>query len=134
MLQDAEVTLAALAALRELGVKLAIDDFGTGYSSLSYLRRLPVHILKIDRGFLLQLGVNPNDATIIGAVIDLAHSLGLEVVAEGIETEAQLAELRRLGCDHVQGFLLARPMPDADLRGFLAARTGQEESRERLAS
>jgi EAL domain-containing protein (putative c-di-GMP-specific phosphodiesterase class I) len=120
MLEDPETTMRTLDSLRDLGVRLSIDDFGTGYSSLSYLRRLPVNTVKIDRSFLLQLGHDPHDATIVGAVVDLAHSLGLDVVAEGIETTEQLAELLRLGCDHVQGFLLARPAPGSELVPLLA--------------
>ncbi len=103
-----------LEALRELGVRVAIDDFGTGYSSLTYLKRLPVDTVKIDREFIAGLGVAPYDTAIVAAIIDLAHTLDLTVVAEGVETDAQQSLLRTLGCDALQGFLFsaARPGPD----------------------
>jgi diguanylate cyclase (GGDEF)-like protein len=96
--------------LQRLGVRLAIDDFGIGYSSLSYLTKLPVHSLKVDRTFIAGLGT-AQDASIIGAMVDLAHKLGLEVVAEGVETETELEQLKVANCDEAQGFLLGRPAP-----------------------
>ncbi len=115
----------SLAALRELGVEVAIDDFGTGYSALSYLKHLPVDVIKIDQGFVAGLGSDRADALLVEAIITVAHGLGLRVVAEGVETEAQLEALRNLGCDAAQGYLFARPTPSADLPGVLdaAART-----------
>ena len=107
LMQDTPTTIDTLKRLRELGVSLAIDDFGTGYSSLSYLRRLPVTVLKIDRSFVLELGLDPQGATIVASVIDLAHALGMECVAEGVENEVHLATLARLGCDEMQGFLFS---------------------------
>ncbi|MCB1954822.1 MAG: EAL domain-containing protein [Rhodocyclaceae bacterium] len=100
-----------LQRIKEMGVRLAIDDFGTGYSSLSYLKRMPVDILKIDRSFVIDLdeGYDDTDASIVRGIIALGHNLGLEVVAEGVETEAQQAVLSRMGCDLLQGFLLGRP-------------------------
>ncbi len=112
---DPEVALSSLARLAGLGVRLAVDDFGTGYSSLVQLRRFPVHLLKLDRLFVAGLGRNKDDSTIVGAVVELAHSLGLRAVAEGVETEAQRRELQRFGCDLAQGFLWAKPV---DAAGF----------------
>ncbi len=115
LMADPAAGLKVLQALRGLGVELAIDDFGTGYSSLSYLKRFPVDVLKIDRSFVDGLGDDPEDTAIVTAIISLGRALGLRVVAEGVETERQLAELRRLGCDRAQGFMFARPGPAARL-------------------
>ena len=100
-----------LAQLQEVGVRVAVDDFGTGYSSLAYLRSLPLDVLKVDRAFVSDLDVDGTDRTVVNAVVALAHALGLLVVAEGVETPAQLEALREIGCDRAQGFLLARPVP-----------------------
>lgn len=109
LLDDLDGTINVLEQLRSIGVRLVIDDFGTGYSSLAYLKRLPVDELKVDRTFVAGLGRDPKDSAIVHAVIELAHALGITVVAEGVETPAQLEELRELGCDFAQGFYLARP-------------------------
>lgn len=106
-----DVVYSALHELRQMGVHLAIDDFGTGYSSLAYLRNLPFDSIKIDRAFVGRLGDDHQDEAIVNAVVTLIHRVGKRVVAEGVETERQLAVLRELGCDEAQGFLLARPMP-----------------------
>lgn len=111
LLEDTEVLRAHVAALEELGIRLAIDDFGTGYSSLRYLRQLSVDILKIDREFVSAEGPEISDPTIVASVADLGHALGLQVVAEGIETEEQLSSLVAMGADYGQGYLLGRPMP-----------------------
>ncbi|HEV7865204.1 MAG TPA: bifunctional diguanylate cyclase/phosphodiesterase [Acidimicrobiia bacterium] len=111
LLDASGVTVATLEALKELGVRLAIDDFGTGHSSLTWLRRLPADFLKVDRTFVAGLGTDPGDTAIVRAVLDLGAALGLTTVAEGVETPAQLAALRDLGCDWAQGFHLARPGP-----------------------
>jgi diguanylate cyclase (GGDEF)-like protein/PAS domain S-box-containing protein len=111
LMDDAVVALRTLERLKELGVRLAIDDFGTGYSSLSYLSRFPIDVLKIDRTFIAGLGVHHHDDAIVASILELAHALGLKVVAEGVETQGQLDLLRSLGCDMAQGFLFARPQP-----------------------
>ena len=118
LMDDAEAARVTLDALRGLGVRLAVDDFGTGYSSLAYLRRFPVNVLKIDRSFVAGIGTDVDDETVVQLVVDLAHSLKLDVVAEGVETKEQLETLRSLGCDMVQGYLLARPLPpdEVDLK------------------
>ncbi|MGZ6976523.1 MAG: putative bifunctional diguanylate cyclase/phosphodiesterase, partial [Acidimicrobiia bacterium] len=107
----AETTIEAIDALRALGVRLSIDDFGTGYSSLGYLRRFPVDSVKVDRSFVDGLGTESEDSAIVAAVVGLGHALGLSVVAEGVETELQLAELGALGCDRAQGFFFSPPQP-----------------------
>ena len=116
---DTERTLTTLRALKRLGVRLAIDDFGTGYSSLSYLKRFPVDVVKIDKSFVDGLGDSAVDREIVAAVIRLAAAVGMQTVAEGVETPAQLEQLRLLGCSLVQGFLLAAPQPLADLERAL---------------
>ena len=115
LMEDAASALGVLRALKEIGVLLAIDDFGTGYSSLSYLQRFPLDILKVDRLFVEALGVSAEGEEIVSAVINLAHALGLEVVAEGVETSEQLQILRSLECDLAQGFLFSRPLPAAEI-------------------
>ncbi|MGQ4584492.1 EAL domain-containing protein [Lysobacter sp. F60174L2] len=119
-------TAATLQAFRELGVSLAIDDFGTGYSSLSYLKRLPITTLKIDKEFIADLTHDPDDAAITTTIITMAHSLGLNVVAEGVETEAQMRFLRVHGCDEIQGYWLARPMAPAQCQAFLQGHESTE--------
>jgi EAL domain-containing protein (putative c-di-GMP-specific phosphodiesterase class I) len=108
--------------LRALGARLAIDDFGREYSSLSYLKRLPADILKIDQSFVKGLGEDPRDTTIVEAMISLAHSLGLEVVGEGVENAEQLEHLRMMGCDLTQGHYLARPLPGEEVDPLLVDR------------
>jgi EAL domain-containing protein (putative c-di-GMP-specific phosphodiesterase class I) len=126
MLGDGPDTVARLDALKTLGVQLAIDDFGTGYSSLGYLRRLPVDILKIDKLFVDGISDRPADAAFAAAIIGMADTLGLETVAEGVETLAQAEKLRELGCLSAQGFHFAKPLPadgvDALLRMATAPR------------
>ena len=110
-MEDAEAILVVLHRLRELGVHLSIDDFGTGYSSLVYLKRFPVDTLKIDRAFIRDLPGDADDVVIASAIIALAHSLRLNVVAEGVETREQLAFLEQSSCDLIQGYLLSKPLP-----------------------
>jgi diguanylate cyclase (GGDEF)-like protein/PAS domain S-box-containing protein len=111
----------SLERIAALGVHIGIDDFGTGYSALAYLQQFPLQFLKIDRSFVSRLGASTRDDAVVSAVIDLAHAHELVVVAEGVETEEQLAALRRMGCDRVQGYLLGRPMRSADLEALLRA-------------
>ena len=122
-MENAEESLLILNRLAELGVKISIDDFGTGYSSLLYLKRFPANELKIDKGFVTSLGQTGEDAAIVSAIIALGHTLGMRIVAEGVETAQQRALLVRLGCDTLQGYLLGRPMPADNL---LAHCTGHE--------
>jgi diguanylate cyclase (GGDEF)-like protein len=120
VLEDGDRSVAALQALRDIGVGVSLDDFGTGYCSLSYLRRLPIDSLKIDRSFVRGLGHEADDDSIVTSVIDLARSLGVSVVAEGVETEEQLAGLRARGCDTMQGFLFAKPGPAEAVAALMA--------------
>ena len=120
LMNDVEETIATLMKLRDAGTSLAMDDFGTGYSSLSYLKRLPLDTLKIDRSFVMDLENNSDDAAICAAIIAMAHNLDLKVIAEGVETQEQLNYLRDQGCDEIQGFLISKPLPAAELeRRFL---------------
>jgi len=112
--------VATLRKIGDLGVRVAIDDFGTGYSSLAYLTRFPLASLKIDRSFVSQVLSGGADATIVRSIIDMAHTLGFTVVAEGVESGPQADFLRSLGCEHAQGFLFARPMPVADFTAHMA--------------
>ena len=112
-------TIASLLALREIGLKISIDDFGTGYSSLAYLSRFPIDKLKIDIAFIREVTHNPQDAAIARTIIELAHSLNLQVIAEGVETSEQLAFLTDNGCDQVQGYLFCRPLPTHELEALL---------------
>jgi EAL domain-containing protein (putative c-di-GMP-specific phosphodiesterase class I) len=111
IMEDVRFSIASLRAIRALGVGIAIDDFGTGFSSLSYLSRLPVHTLKIDRFFVIDMTVSPEGLALVSTIINLAHSLKLNVVAEGVETEEQARLLRVLNCDEMQGYLLSKPLP-----------------------
>ncbi len=119
MMDNPEKALEVLNNLSALGVKLSIDDFGTGYSSLSYLNQLPVNELKIDRSFVTDMVKNPQNYKIVGMTIDLAHALGLTVVAEGIEDEETLLQLKELGCDVAQGYYIERPMPEGSFVKWL---------------
>jgi diguanylate cyclase len=111
LVRDVDQVVGQLLALRTLGVRIAIDDFGTGYSSLSYLRRLPADIVKIDRSFVQELGTGNRSTTLVASIIELARSLHLDVVAEGVETAEQHAALGKLACSHAQGYLFGRPAP-----------------------
>ena len=110
LLSNADVMFSVLRELKEMGLSLAIDDFGTGYSSLSYLRQFPVSKLKIDRSFIQDVAINPDDAAITAAIIGMAKNLNLRVIAEGVENEAQLSFLRAHQCDEIQGYYFSRPL------------------------
>ena len=118
LMSNAETSVALLEQLSELGVVVAIDDFGTGYSSMSYLQRFPIDKLKIDRSFISDVASNADDASIVRAIISLAHGLRLKVIAEGVESEEQLGILRRMGCDQYQGFFRSAAVPAADIEKF----------------
>jgi diguanylate cyclase (GGDEF)-like protein/PAS domain S-box-containing protein len=119
LVEDLEAAALVLASLRALGVRIAIDDFGTGYSSLNYVKNFPVDQLKIDQSFVRDLGAVTQDAAIVRAIITLGHSLGMTVMAEGVETVAQLSTLMGEGCDEIQGYYFSRPVPGAELEGIL---------------
>ena len=110
-MEDVKHNIASLQAIRAMGVSIAIDDFGTGFSSLSYLAKLPVDTLKIDRSFVIDMTAAPEGLALVSTIINLAHSLKLKVVAEGVETEEQSRLLRLLNCDEMQGFLFSKPVP-----------------------
>jgi len=118
-MQEPEKAIATVQHLAAAGVHLSLDDFGTGYSSFSYLQRLQVHCLKIDHSFVSHIEA-PRGLAVVRAIIDVAAGLGLQTIAEGVETPAQLAALRTLGCDMAQGYLLARPLPQAEFEALLA--------------
>jgi EAL domain-containing protein (putative c-di-GMP-specific phosphodiesterase class I) len=122
LMHDPDQAIRTMQALRAQGMRIAIDDFGTGYSSLAYLTRFPVAALKIDRSFVADISSDPNDATIVRTIIEMAHSLGFTVVAEGVETDDQATFLRLLRCERAQGYLFARPMPAEALEVLLGGK------------
>ncbi len=124
LMSNAAGAVETLVKMREAGIQFSIDDFGTGYSSLSYLKRFPISSLKIDQSFVRDLSVNKEDEAIVAAIIALGHSLGLNVIAEGVETTAQLDRLRRKGCNEMQGYLFSRPVPAAEMTELL--RSGEK--------
>jgi len=119
LMDDSEGNLAILEELKSQGIMLSVDDFGTGYSSLAYLRRFPIDVLKIDRSFIMDLPGDADAATIVTTITHMARSLNLKIVAEGVETEEQLAFIRELGCDQYQGYLYSKPVPADSITAFL---------------
>jgi len=119
LMDDPEAAAATLLRLKEMGLTISIDDFGTGYSSLSYLKRFPIDSLKIDRSFVRDIATDPDDAAIVTAIITMAQSLKIDVIAEGVETEEQLNFLRNRGCDAAQGYYFSRPVPAEQVRQWL---------------
>jgi EAL domain-containing protein (putative c-di-GMP-specific phosphodiesterase class I) len=111
IMEDVDHSIVSLLAIRAMGVTIAIDDFGTGFSSLNYLFKLPVNTLKIDRAFVVDMISGAGGLTLVSVIVNLAHALKLKVVAEGVETEAQLRQLRLLHCDEMQGYLFGKPVP-----------------------
>ena len=119
LMKDTRTSRQMLQRLKSMGLKIALDDFGTGYSSLSYLQRFPIDTLKIDRSFLKDITKNPQSGAIVSAIISMSHSLNLEVVAEGVETEEQAKFLIEHNCDSIQGFYFSRPLPAKVISGLL---------------
>jgi EAL domain-containing protein (putative c-di-GMP-specific phosphodiesterase class I) len=130
LMDNVEATIAVLRDLKAMGVRLAIDDFGTGYSSLAYLKRFPLDTLKIDRSFIKDTPGDTGDAALTTAIIGMAHSLNLSVVAEGVELQVQFDFLKDRGCDVIQGFLISRPMPPENMLEFI---NGRESTAKPLA-
>jgi EAL domain-containing protein (putative c-di-GMP-specific phosphodiesterase class I) len=123
VMSNPEESIAVLEALSEMGVLVSVDDFGTGYSSMSYLRRFPIDKLKIDKTFIAGMGTHSDDASIVQAIVSLAHGLRLKVVAEGVETSAQLAALKAMGCDQYQGYYFSSAVPAEDFEKLLRLQT-----------
>ena len=121
LIEDSDVAATSLRELRSLGVRILLDDFGTGYSSLSHLQRFPIDALKIDRSFVMHLGADKDECAIVRAIAAMANALGLEVVAEGVETAEQAAEAEALGCGFAQGYHFARPAPAAEIETLIRA-------------
>ncbi len=128
IMKNPNSAIKTLQNLKEIGIKVSIDDFGTGYSSLAYLKRLPIDVLKIDRSFVQEIAVNPDDAALVMTIITLAHNLRLKVVAEGVETEEQLKFLNLLSCDEWQGYLCSRPLCFEDFKQFLQKHNDSSKS------
>ena len=130
IMDDIDAASSTMRLLHKLGILISIDDFGTGYSSLNHLKRFPISTVKIDRSFVRDITTDTDDAAIISAIVSMAHSMGLRVVAEGVETEAQLAYLRRLDCDDMQGYLFSPPVPHDEAEELLRKEQHTEGSAE----
>ena len=129
MMGSTKETVEKMTTLKEVGIRFAIDDFGTGYSSLSYIKMLPIDTLKIDRAFISELNNNSDDKAIVTATIQMSHSMGVEVLAEGVETEEQLAFLNSLGCDKFQGYLFSKPIPHNEIEELFKGAPDIKEDR-----
>jgi len=127
-MQNVDLTVGMLHGLRGMGVRIAMDDFGTGHSSLSYLKRFPIDTIKIDQSFIRDITSHAYDAAIVGGVVEMAHSLKLKVVAEGVETEEQAVFLKGLRCDEVQGYFFSRPVPADAIAGVIDSPRGLTSS------
>jgi EAL domain-containing protein (putative c-di-GMP-specific phosphodiesterase class I) len=127
IMSDPEYVVKVLDKLGSLDVSLAIDDFGTGYSSLSLLKKLPVHTLKVDKSFVMEMSTDSDDKAIVQSIIDMAHTLGLDVIAEGVENGTVTKLLSELGCDQIQGYYISRPLPAAQVSPILASTTWIEK-------
>jgi EAL domain-containing protein (putative c-di-GMP-specific phosphodiesterase class I) len=125
MMADPEHAVTLLGHLSAMGIRIAVDDFGTGFSSLGYLKRLPVNELKIDKSFVIDMVRNDNDAVIVRSTIDLAHNLGLKVVAEGVEDNDTMDLLKILRCDTAQGFLISKAIPAKEFESWLKCQNSQ---------
>ena len=132
VMRDSTVALGMLGRLKRCGIRLAIDDFGMGHSSLSHLKRMPVDELKIDKSFVMGMADDSDDATIVKATIELGHSMGLSVVAEGVEDARSLRMLEGYRCDMAQGFLISRPLPEAELTALLVSHNGLLAAKSRV--
>jgi EAL domain-containing protein (putative c-di-GMP-specific phosphodiesterase class I) len=121
LIENVETIIEKISTLKSLGVGFALDDFGTGYSSLSYLRRLPLDQLKIDRSFVINITKDKNDSAIAKTIIDMGKSLGIDVIAEGVETESQRHLLEKLGCENFQGYLVCKPLPIEAFEEYMAS-------------
>jgi EAL domain-containing protein (putative c-di-GMP-specific phosphodiesterase class I) len=133
-MSDPGRAITALNRLSTMGVNISIDDFGTGYSSLAYLKKMPVSLMKIDRSFVMHMCDDPNDVAIVGSTVELAHSLGLRAIGEGVESEDALGMLKELCCDFAQGFHIGRPMPIDELMALLDDRGDRRRDHIRIVS
>jgi len=122
VMADPQNTLQSLKSLHDIGIKISLDDFGTGYSSLSYLKQFPIDCIKLDRSYVKDIETDPNDAAICAGTITLASNLGLDVVAEGVETETQYNYLKRLNCNKIQGFFFSKPLPAEKTKDYIKDR------------
>ena len=120
---EPDIALTRLQKIKELGISLSLDDFGTGYSSLSYLKRFPIDTLKIDQAFVRDVKVDHEDAALVKAIIAMAHGLGMDVIAEGVEVQEQLEFLGANACDSMQGFLFSRPLPPNEMEQMMLKRS-----------